>query len=70
MILDVRTGVEAVLDQLRRLGLKRFIRQKEEVNKEAVLADPAAVAQVTGLTINRGEDFVISPFETELAEVA
>lgn len=63
-------GVEAVLDQLRRLGLKRFIRTKDEVNKEAVLADPAAVAQVAGLTINQGEDFVISPFETELASEA
>ena len=31
------TGAEAVLDALRRLGLKRFIREKEEVNKDAIL---------------------------------
>lgn len=64
------TGAEAVLDELRRLGLKRFIRQKEEVNKEAILNEPAAVAHVPGISISQGEDFVVVPFEAELAEVA
>ena len=63
-------GVEAVLNSLRRLGLTRFIREKAEVNKEAILNEPAAVAKVPGITINQGEDFVVTPFETELAEVA
>ena len=63
-------GVEAVLDAFRQLSLTRFIRIKEEVNKEAVLADPAAVAAIKGVSINQGEDFVIKPFETELEEVA
>ena len=63
-------GVEAVLDQLRRLGLKRFIRQKEEVNKEAILNEPEAVSHVPGISISQGEDFVVTPFEAELAEVA
>ena len=62
------TGQEAVLDLLRRLGLKRFIREKEEVNKEAILNEPEAVANVAGITISQGEDFVVVPFETELAE--
>ena len=62
------TGVEAVLDALRRLGLGRFIRQKEEVNKEAILNEPAAVAHVPGVAISQGEDFVVTPFETELSE--
>lgn len=61
-------GAEAVLDQLRKLGLKRFIREKEEVNKEAILNEPEAVAHVTGISISQGEDFVVVPFETELAE--
>lgn len=63
------TGAEAVLDTLRRLGLKRFIREKEEVNKDAILNEPEAVAHVPGIAISRGEDFVVTPFEAELAAV-
>ncbi|MFT3759019.1 host-nuclease inhibitor Gam family protein [Thauera sp.] len=63
------TGADAVLDALRRLGLKRFIREKAEVNKEAILNEPAAVAHVPGISISQGEDFTVSPFEAELAEV-
>lgn len=63
-------GAEAVLDQLRKLGLKRFIREREEVNKEAILNEPEAVAHVAGITISQGEDFIVTPFETELTEVA
>lgn len=61
------TGQEAVLDLLRRLGLTRFIRTKEEVNKEAILNEPEAVAHVAGIAISQGEDFAIVPFEAELA---
>lgn len=64
------TGAEAVLDTLRRLGLKRFIREKEEVNKDAILNEPEAVSHVPGIAISQGEDFVVVPFEAELAEVA
>lgn len=64
------TGAEAVLDALRCLGLKRFIREKEEVNKDAILNEPEAVAHVPGIAISQGEDFVVVPFEAELAEVA
>ena len=60
------TGAEAVLDALRRMGLKRFIREKEEVNKDAILNEPAAVAHVPGIAISQGEDFVVVPFEAEL----
>lgn len=62
------TGAEAVLDLLRRMGLSRFVRTKEEVNKEAILNEPAAVAAVPGISIQQGEDFVVVPFETGLAE--
>lgn len=64
------TGADAVLDTLRRLGLARFIREKEEVNKEAILNEPAAVALVPGIAISQGEDFVVSPFEAYLNEDA
>lgn len=55
---------EGVMDELRVMGLEKFIRAKYEVNKEAVLADPDAVRGITGLTVVIGEeDFVVVPFE-------
>lgn len=60
------TGAEAVLDLLRRLQLDRFIRRKEEINREAILNEPDSVAHVTGITISQTEDFVVVPFEVEL----
>lgn len=60
-------GSDAVLDMLKRLGLTRFIRAKEEVNKEAILNEPDEVRGVAGLTVVTGvEDFVITPFEQEV----
>ena len=61
-------GVESVLESLRTLGLVRFIRTKEEVSKEAMLNEPELAATVAGVTIKTGvEDFVITPFEQEVA---
>ena len=57
-------GVDAVLDALRTLGLTRFIRSKDEINKDAMLNEPDIAATVQGVTIKSGlEDFVIKPFE-------
>jgi phage host-nuclease inhibitor protein Gam len=59
-------GAEAVLEALKRFGLTRFIRVKEELNKEAILNEPDAIAGINGLSIKSGvEDFVIQPFEQE-----
>lgn len=63
-------AVENVLEYLRNAGLHHLIRQKEEPNKEAILAEPDAVAGIKGITISQKEDFVIRPFETELEEIA
>lgn len=61
-------GAEAVIDLLKRLGLQRFVRSKDEVNKEAILNEPDAVRGVPGINIVTGiEDFVITPFEQEVA---
>lgn len=62
--------IENVLETLKQLGLTRFIRVKEEVNKEAVLAEPEAVAPIKGIVISQKEEFIVQPFETELEEVA
>lgn len=57
-------GAEAVLETLRRLDLGRYIRTKEEVNKEAILNEPDGVRGVAGITLVSGvEDFVVTPFE-------
>lgn len=57
---------EVVVETLERLGLARFLRVKTEVNKEAILAEPAAVEGIAGIAIVTGvEDFVIVPFEQE-----
>ena len=57
---------EAVLEALRTLGFTRFIRTKDEVNKEAMLNEPDLAATVAGVTVVKGvEDFVITPHEVE-----
>ncbi|WP_140921519.1 host-nuclease inhibitor Gam family protein [Limnobaculum xujianqingii] len=59
-------GAETVIENLRRLKLERFIRTKEEANKEAMLNEPDIVRGIAGITVNTGiEDFVIVPFEQE-----
>ncbi|MES0879676.1 host-nuclease inhibitor Gam family protein [Roseibium sp. SCP14] len=64
-------AVDAVIERLKELGLKRFIRTKEEVNKEAILEDQEAVKGVKGISIgSEGEDFVVEPFEAALNEKA
>ncbi len=61
-------GAESVIETLKRLGLGRFVRSKEEINKEAILNDPDEVRGVSGISIVTGvEDFVIMPFEQEAA---
>ncbi|HAU2967608.1 TPA: host-nuclease inhibitor protein Gam [Salmonella enterica subsp. diarizonae] len=60
-------GVELVLETLKKLKLDRFIRRKEEVNKDAVLADKKAVENIKGISIVSGkETFSITPFEQEI----
>jgi phage host-nuclease inhibitor protein Gam len=59
-------GVEAVIEALKQFGLHRFVRIKEELNKDAILNEPTAITGVAGLSIKKGvEDFVIEPFEQE-----
>lgn len=60
-------GAESVIETLIRLGLSRFVRTKEEINKEAILNEPHAVTGVAGISLKTGvEDFVITPFENTL----
>ena len=65
----VLRGAEAVIDALRKLGMDRFLRVKVEVDKNAMLAEPEAVAKIKGVSISQREEFVVKPFSTELEEV-
>lgn len=59
-------GVAAVIEALFDRGLGRMVRTKQEINKEAVLAEPDAVAGIAGLAVVSGvEDFVIVPAELD-----
>ena len=63
-------GKDAVIEALERLGLVQFLRIKTDVDKEAILSDPAAVQDIKGVTVgSAGEDFGVRPHETELEEV-
>ena len=63
-------GADAVLETLLRMGLGRFVRVKNEPNKEAMLNEPDAVRGIGGITIVSGvEDFIVTPFEV-MAEAA
>lgn len=57
---------DVVIDTLKRLGLGKFVRSKEEVNKDAILNEPDEVRGVAGITVVTGEEqFEINPFEQE-----
>ena len=63
-------GADTVLETLLRMGLGRFVRVKNEPNKEAMLNEPDAVRGIAGITIVSGvEDFIVVPFEAQV-EVA
>lgn len=64
------TGADAVLEILRLKKLEQFIRTKEEINKEAILADREAIAGVKGISITQVEHFVAKPFEAEIEHVS
>ena len=61
----------AVLESIGALGLAQFLRTKTEVNKEAMLAEPALARQVPGVTIaSEGEEIILSPTEAPLSGAA
>lgn len=47
----VAKGIDMILENLRNLGLFKFIRTKEELNKEAMLAEPEVARSIAGITI-------------------
>ena len=64
-------GLETVIEAIKKLGLREdFIRTKEEVNKEAMLAAPEKARLIAGVTIkSAGEDFSIEPIAIDAPSV-
>jgi phage host-nuclease inhibitor protein Gam len=66
--------VDDVIAAIKAAGLKnKFLRVKEEVNKDAMLEEKhrAIAAGITGVSIGSdGEDFIVEPYETELQEAS
>lgn len=60
--------VDQVVQRLKDLGLQRFLREKVEIDKDAMLREPEAARTVAGVSIGTaGEDFIVEPFEAALA---
>lgn len=63
----LRGSIEVIVDACRTLGLGRFVRVKEEVNREAMLAEPEIARSIPGVSIGtEGEAFIVEPFEVEI----
>ncbi len=57
-----------VIERLVQLGLMRFLRVKQEINREAMLAEPSLAGALPGVTIgSEGEEFVVSPLTEQVA---
>ncbi|WP_245411851.1 host-nuclease inhibitor Gam family protein [Phyllobacterium leguminum] len=62
------SNVKAIIEHCKKFGLKAFLREKVEINKDAMLADPDTAQMITGVSISSdGEDFVIETAELQTA---
>lgn len=61
------SSMAKVIENIKNLGLFQFLRVKEEVNKEALLADPNNAKAIAGVSIRENEEeFVIKPNDEEV----
>lgn len=59
-------GVKEVIKRCKDLGLERFIRIKEEIDKEAMLKEPGVSNNIRGVSIAQREEFVVEPSEVSV----
>ena len=59
-------NVKRIIGLCKSCRLKRFIRTKEEVDKEAMLKEPEKAKEIKGVTISQKEEFVVKPSEIEI----
>ena len=60
---------EEVIGYCAEHGLEEFIRRTPTLNREAIKANPEEAKRIEGVRIGQSEQFVVVPFETELAGV-
>lgn len=60
------TGAAVVIEFLKLHNLTKFLRVKEEINKEAILAEPKEAEGIKGISITQTESFWIKPFGSEI----
>lgn len=53
-------NTENVIEELKKRNLNEFIRQKDEVNKEAILANPEPTVSIPGISIKSAETFAVT----------
>ena len=65
-------GMEAVIAALQASKpLRRFLRTKVEIDREAMLKEPEAARKVAGVSIaSDGEDFIVEPLAADLQAAA
>lgn len=62
-------GIDDVIVRIRTLGLLNFLREKIEIDKEAMLKEPEKARLIAGVVIGSdGENFYVEPIESELKE--
>ncbi len=65
------TKPDIVIELLKKKGLSRFVRIKEEVNKDMILSEQAAVTGIKGIAIvKEKEELSIEPFEVKLEAIS
>jgi phage host-nuclease inhibitor protein Gam len=63
-------NVAEVMSLIKAKGLLQYIRTKEEIDKEALLADRETLGDsIKGVTIGQKEEFTIEPNESRIEEV-
>lgn len=61
------SSVAKVIEAIKNTGFLQFLRVKEEINKEALLADPKTACSISGISIRENEEeFVIKPNDEEI----
>jgi phage host-nuclease inhibitor protein Gam len=61
-------GTAKIIAAMKAMSLTRFVRVKEEINKDALLAEPEVAAGINGVTIkSAGEDFIIEPIVEDVS---
>lgn len=60
-----KNNEENVLNAIKSMKLSKFIRTTEEINREAMLADPEVAETIKGVTIGQKKFFIVKPLGLE-----